>query len=251
MEDAYATKETESKNKKITARIAKEVLLFLSQKDISWPNEVFKEINKKLKKKINEKLEKKQEVVSWSTLWNTLVLLKEYRLIKILERTRINEKGHRKHLVSITLHGLLAVFLFKDSWKYFDKIRSVHKNDIPLLFGKWEHFAKHKVENIIIQRMQEHYKILPSSCFFDTSPIDDELMDKIKMRQKLESLYDHVLFYPLEIWKNDEALRWEKMIKNNPDLTDYIKRRFDYYIRLTQRDLKKLELRRSQFNSII
>lgn len=244
-------KKRKARIKKITAKIVKEVLLFLSQRNISWPNEIFKEINKKLKKKISKKLKKKQEVVSWSTLWNTLVLLKEYRLINILERTRINEKGHRKHLVSITLHGLLAVFLFKDSWKYFDKIRNAHTNDIPLLFGKWEHFVKHKVENIIIQRMQEHYKILPPSCFSDTSLTDDELMDKIKMRQKLESLYDYVLFYPLEIWKNDEALKWEKMIKDDPDLTDYIKRRFDYFIRLTQRDLKKRELRRSQFNSII
>lgn len=237
-------KKRKARIKKITAKIVREVLLFLAQKNISWPNEIFKEINKKLRKYL-------QEEISWSTLWNTLVLLKKYKLINISERTRINGKGHQKHPVSITLHGLLAVFYFEDAWKYFHNIRNVHAHDIPLLFGKWEHFVKHKVENIIIQRMQEHYKILPLSCFFDTSITDDELMNKIKIKQKLEGLYDHVLFYPLEIWKDDKALKWEKMIKDDPDLTDYIKRRFDYFIRLTRRDLKKLRLRRSQFNYII
>jgi len=236
-------KKRKARIKKITAKIVKEVLLFLAQKNFSWPTQIHDKINKKLKKKLQKK-------VAWSSVWNTLVLLENYRLITILERTKINRKGHRKHPVSITLHGLLAVFLYEDAWKYFDNIRNAHTTDIPLLFGKWEHFVKHKVENIIIQRMQEHYKILPPSWFFDTSMADDELMDKIKMRQKLEGLYDHVLFYPLEIWKDDEALGWEKMIKDDPDLTDYIKRRFDYFIKLAERDLQKLKLRRSQFNLI-
>lgn len=118
------------------------------------------------------------------------------------------------------------------------------------MFGKWGHFAKYNVENTIVRRMQDWYRLLPPSYFFDTSPSDDELMDEIKKRQKREDLYDYVLFLPLEIAQDEEALKWARMIKADPDLNNYIRERFDYFIRLAQKNLKKLKRRRFQFDSL-
>ena len=89
---------------------------------------------------------KRYDSIAYSTVHETIKTLQAVGWVKAL-REEESEKGLLVKIYGLTLEGILWL-LSRLAFPIIDQLAGNYKDALPLIFGKWNHFKKFKVDNV-------------------------------------------------------------------------------------------------------
>lgn len=212
---------------------------------------------------------------AYSGIYRSIHKLLDFKQIKI-KRER---PGKRNFTINTPIYGLTKLGLYnslllKETWNHIEEVASAHKDKLPLVFGKWDHYKEKKVIGIVIKRLfigigaayptlsnvpPEVYDIFEEDEESDSRTLDSDMKIRKKNRKIINSeirmaLTDSVLgvdhIYGYNHESNDYYADQERMLKAilsdidiNREFESSTKNRLDFYKNLTinlERNLQKV-----------
>jgi len=186
----------------------------------------------------------------------------ESRHLIILTRTEPAKKGGKdRKIYRLTLIGLFIILQELSSEELDKKIDEIAKNfahELPLVFGKWEHFNKHGFREKAISQL----KAIPLGHFLFVQYLNNSRFPQYYRQLKTGTTH-MFCFLELRMMHNDvvngkfiefsiiedlefqakqfeEIERWLRMLMLDVDLRKYVKKEFEWLIRLTSKYLNDL-----------
>lgn len=212
---------------------------------------------------------------AYSGIYRSIHKLLDFKQIKI-KSERPSERNFTINtpIYGLTKLGLYNSLLLKETWNHIGKVASAHKNKLPLVFGKWDHYEEKKVIDIVIKRLfhgiraayptisnlpPDVYDIFEEDEESDSRTLDSDMEIFNKNRKIINSeirtaLTDSVLgidhIYGYNPESNDYYADQERMLKAilsdkdiNQEFESETKNRLEYYKNLTinlERNLLKV-----------
>jgi DNA-binding PadR family transcriptional regulator len=159
--------------------------------------------------------------LSTGRVGDALPRLKELGLVegkKIGEaRTGLPIKGY-----SLTIKGLAYTLLLQPKlWENIDTIAKKHEKLLPLIFAKWEYFDNAGAKELLVANLKLGIEAVarPMSIMGPSEYAIDEKGTEHLINQFV--LWPTAPFSPF-IMKQDQRLKWEKVIMNDPDLKRFV-----------------------------
>lgn len=219
----------------------------IARNDPLWLSEVARRMEKR------SPMPRKGEEKGWSrgAVEQALHRLKKKNLIEVV-RTEGTPSGVTQSWYDVTLRGLVVALSNEDTWNHIDEIAK-HKTDkLPLVFGKWDYFAKKGAKEQLIAAL----------CWAVDDPLVgfyvgvwNQLPD---YKQALgDRLTERVLFFSMDVtsgWSLDYQLpysrksvilgakEWVGVLMGDPDLKEYMNRNLERFTERFQRYLEDIRL---------
>jgi len=181
-----------------------------------------------------------------------------HRLLKkdLLEAVKTEKlpSGVEQVWYDLTLRGLVEVLTFVDMWDHIDDIAKHKAEKLPLVFGKWDYFAKRTAKKQVIAAL----------CWAVDEPhvgfIVGVWNQLPNYKQALKDrLTERVLFFSMDVtsgWSLDyqipysmksvilDAREWVSILMGDPDLKEYMNRNLERFTEKFERYLEDIRLLR-------
>ena len=102
----------------------------------------------------------------YRTVLRHLKLLEQYGMIRLVRKEPAKKGGKERKIFGLTLVGLLQALKFEFghqgiTLQRIDEIAETRSGFLPLIFGKWKLFRKHRVRRLIFDRLLSSIYYLP------------------------------------------------------------------------------------------
>lgn len=200
----------------------------------------------------------------YRTVLRHLKLLEFNGFITLKRTEQARKKGKEKKIYMLAAFGLLQLLKFSQQRspesfaEMVDELAEKNKSLLPLVFGKWDFFTKHKLIPYVTTRleyaskMQPDYleSMVPEKALDSTPPEKEEKKEAIKImgsfrefatESGLHRWYFHV-FFVTGYGPEDAALQVKlfSILKKDRDLRIFIDSEFDYWQNQYEKQLSNL-----------
>jgi hypothetical protein len=178
-------------------------------------------------------------------------LLKEKNLIEVV-RTEVDESGVRQAWYDVTMRGLVAALTYEDTWDHIDEIAKHKADKLPLVFGKWDYFAKKGAKEQLTAALS--WAVDDPLVAFYVGAWNELPDSKQALRDRLT---ERVLFFSMDVtsgWSLDYQLpysrksvilgakEWVEILMGDPDLKEYMNRNLERFTERFERYLEDIRL---------
>jgi DNA-binding PadR family transcriptional regulator len=227
-------------------KVEKRILEEIARNDPLWLSELVRKVKKqRWTRGIEEK------VFSPEGVEKALRRLQKKNLLEVV-RTKKLPSGVEQAWYDLTLCGLVEVLTYEDMWDHIDDIAKHKADKLPLVFGKWDYFAKKGAKEQLIAAL----------CW----AVDDPLVGFYvgvwnqlpNYKQTLrDRLTERVLFFSMDEtsgWSLDYqipysmksiilgAKEWVAILTGDPDLKEYMNRNLERFTERFERYLEDIKL---------
>jgi DNA-binding PadR family transcriptional regulator len=227
-------------------KVEKRILEEIARNDPLWLSELIRKVQKQ---RWNRGV--KEKVFSPEGVEKALRRLQKKNLLEVV-RTKKLPSGVEQAWYDLTLRGLVEALTYVDMWDHIDDIAKHKADKLPLVFGKWDYFAKKGAKEQLIAAL----------CWAVDDPLVgfyvgvwNQLPD---YKQALgDRLTERVLFFSMDItsgWSLDYqipysrksvifgAIEWVRILMGDPDLKEYMNRNLERFTERFERYLEDIKL---------